>query len=176
MKELSLFIDESGDSNNPQTQYFLITVVIHDQSEEITDKVISYEKSLVVADLPNIPFHSEPLLNGHGAYEDLPIRIRKKMLYSFNVLIQRLPIRYKTFVYRHNEYGNAQTLFNILKRDLTELFSSNLEFFQLFEHVKICYDNGQDIVRRALYESIEHALSRQAIIKKRPTMTEYRLA
>ena len=106
MKELSLFIDESGDSST-QTRYFLLTVVIHNQSEEITDKIISYEKSLVLADLPNIPFHSEPLLNGHEVYEDLEIKTRKKLLYSFNVLVQRLPIQYKTLVYKHSEYGNA---------------------------------------------------------------------
>lgn len=175
MKELSLFIDESGDSST-QTRYFLLTVVIHNQSEEITDKIISYEKSLVLADLPNIPFHSEPLLNGHEAYEDLEIKTRKKLLYSFNVLVQRLPIQYKTLVYKHSEYGNAQTLANILRRDLAELFTGYLSFFQSFEHVKIYYDNGQDVVKRAVYESVESTLSKQAIIKKRTTMTEYRLA
>lgn len=151
-------------------------MVIHNQSEEITDKIISYEKSLVLADLPNIPFHSEPLLNGHEAYEDLEIKTRKKLLYSFNVLVQRLPIQYKTLVYKHSEYGNAQTLANILRRDLAELFTGYLSFFQSFEHVKIYYDNGQDVVKRAVYESVESTLSKQAIIKKRTTMTEYRLA
>lgn len=90
-------------------------------------------------------------------------------------MVQRLPIRYRTLVYRHSEYGNTQTLANILRRDLTELFSDNLEFFQSFERVKIYYDNGQDIVKRTLYESVEPTLSKQAIIKKRTTMTEYRL-
>lgn len=175
MKELSLFIDESGDSST-QTRYFLLTVVIHNQSEEITDKIISYEKSLVLADLPNIPFHSEPLLNGHEVYEDLEIKTRKKLLYSFNVLVQRLPIQYKTLVYKHSEYGNAQTLANILRRDLAELFTGYLSFLQSFEQVKIYYDNGQDVVKRAVYESVESTLSKQAIIKKRTTMTEYRLA
>ena len=84
MKELSLFIDESGDSNSPHTRYFLITVVVHNQSEGITDKIISYEKSLVLADLPNIPFHSEPLLNGHGAYEGISIKVRKNYIPSMS--------------------------------------------------------------------------------------------
>lgn len=30
-----------------------------------------YEQALSRADLPNIPFYSEPLLNGHGTYEGL---------------------------------------------------------------------------------------------------------
>ena len=42
--------------------------------------------------------------------------------------------------------------------------------------MKLYYDNGQEIVKRALYDSVEFALSKQAIEKKRTTMTEYRLA
>ena len=175
MKELSLFIDESGD-NSLQSRYFLLTMVIHEQSEDIANKVIAYERSLAIANLPNIPFHSEPLLNGHEAYEELNISIRKKLLYSFNVLVQRLPIRYKTLVYKQSEYGEAKTLAKILKRDLEALFIENLEFFQSFEHVKVYYDNGQGMVKRALHDSVEVALSKQAIVKKLTTMTEYRLA
>lgn len=131
---------------------------------------------MVLADLPNIPFHSEPLLNGHEDYEALDIQNRKKLLYSFNVMIQRLPICYSTFVYKQHEFDNAEKLVERMERDLKELFNENLEFFQSFDKVKIYYDNGQEIVKRALHEAVESSLSKQAIEKKRTTMTEYRLA
>ena len=63
-----------------------------------------------------------------------------------------------------------------MKRDVSLILSGDLEFFQSFEKVKIYYDNGQEIVKRALYEAVESSLSKQAIEKKRTTMTEYRLA
>jgi hypothetical protein len=107
--ELSIFVDESGDRGG-KARYYLLTLVIHDQSDAIADKVARYEESLLRADLPNIPFHSEPLLNGHGPYESLPIAQRKKMLYSFGVMVQRLPISYVTFVYRRSEFGDLGTL------------------------------------------------------------------
>lgn len=175
MRELSIFVDESGDKSK-HTRYFLLTVVIHDQGESIVEKVLSYESALATADLPNIPFHSEPLLNGHGDYADLTIKQRKRLLYSFGIFVQRLPIRYKTFVYRQSEFENPTKLFDRLKRDISELMIDNLQFFQAFDHVKIYYDNGQELVKQALYDAMYRCLSKQAVIRKRTTMTEYRLA
>ena len=42
-----------------------------------------------------------------------------------------------------------------MKRDLSSVFTENLEFLQSFEHVKIYYDNGQELVKRAPFGSIE---------------------
>lgn len=63
-----------------------------------------------------------------------------------------------------------------MKHDICTLFYQYLEFFQEFDHVKIYYDNGQSIVRQALDQSVSFMLSKQAIIQRRTTMTEYRLA
>ena len=93
-KELSIFVDESGDRVG-LSKYYLLTLVMHNQSMSIADKITKYENSLAQKNLPNTPFHSEPLLNGRGDYRNLSIEARKKLFYSFNVLAQRLPISYK---------------------------------------------------------------------------------
>ena len=175
MSELSIFIDESGDKTTP-AQYFILTLVLHDQSKSIANDISVYEQSLANADIPNIPFHSEPLLNGHGDYEDMTLEHRKKILSAFSSLVRFLPINYKSFVYKRSYFDSIEKLAVRMKRDISLTFSDNLEFFQSFNHVKIYYDNGQDIVKRAIYESVESILSKQAVIKKRTTMTEYRLA
>ena len=175
MKELSVFVDESGDKSL-HARYFLVTVVIHDQANKITEKINAYEQSLATADLPNIPFHSEPLLNGHEGYADLSLSQRKKLLYSFNVLVQRLPIQYATFVYKHRKRKDPEVLAQHIERDLTALINEHLQLFQDFDKVKIYYDNGQKLVRQALYGAISSCLSQQAVIRKKTTMTEYRLA
>ena len=61
--ELSVFVDESGDMVGV-SRYYLVTLVLHDQANDIREKVRHYEESLSRADLPNIPFHSEPLSKG----------------------------------------------------------------------------------------------------------------
>lgn len=175
MKELSVFVDESGDKST-HARYFLLTVVFHDQANKVTEKVNAYEQALATADLPNIPFHSGPLLNGHEAYTELSLSQRKKLLYSFNVLVQRLPIQYTTYIYRHRDHNDAEALARHIQRDLIALFDEHLGFFQSYDKVKIYYDNGQKIVKEALYGAISSCLSQQAVIHKKTTMTEYRLA
>ena len=66
-KELSIFVDESGDRGG-KARYYLLTLVFHDQADSIAGAVTGYEAKLARADLPNIPFHSEPLMNGHKDY------------------------------------------------------------------------------------------------------------
>lgn len=105
----------------------------------------------------------------------LELSQRKDLLVAFNVLVQRLPIRYKTFVYKRSEFEDVSKLAARMKRDLSWMLFDHLEFFQGFDNVKVYYDNGQDIVKRTLDESVSFALSKQAIEKRRTTMTEYRL-
>ena len=173
-KELSIFVDESGDRGG-KARYYVLALVLHDQAENIAEKVGRYEESLLRADLPNIPFHSEPLLNGHGSYEGMPIESRKKLLYSFNVLVQRLPLKYKTFVYRRSEFEDLAKLTARMKRDISGLLFDHLEFFQGFDEVKVYYDNGQDIVKRALDQSIGFVLSKGTVERRKTSMTDYRL-
>ena len=174
-KELSIFVDESGDRAG-QSRYYLLTLVLHDQSESIIETVKIYEDSLAYKDLPNIPFHSEPLLNGRGSYRNIPIESRKKLLYSFNVLAQRLPVLYKTFMYKRSEFLDPRVLSLRMKRDISNLLFENLEFFQQFDTVKVYYDNGQDIVKKALNESLGFVLSTGVVKHRKTSMTEYRLA
>lgn len=175
MQELSIFVDESGDKTS-KSRYFILTLVIHDQSCSIASEITAYERSLASANLPNIPFHSEPLLNGHGEYGELEPRQRKKLLSAFGALTRYLPIQYQAFVYRRREFPDIEKLVARMKRDASGMIMSHLVYFQGFDQVKLYYDNGQAIVKKALDEAIYSTLSKEAIVKKRTTMTEYRLA
>lgn len=88
-KELSIFVDESGDRGG-KARYYLLTLVFHDQADSIAEAVTGYEAKLARADLPNIPFHSEPLMNGHKDYEFLDIEQRKVMLAYFSSFVRKL--------------------------------------------------------------------------------------
>lgn len=89
-----------------------------------------YEQALSRADLPHNPFRSEPMLNGHGTYEGLEPSQRKQLLWSFNVLVQRLPISYATFFYRRSEYPNPEDLSRRMEHDI-EAFTSDSPDFSL---------------------------------------------
>lgn len=53
MLELSILADESGDKSD-HAKYYLLTLVFHNQADSIIDLVMTYERSLADADLPNI--------------------------------------------------------------------------------------------------------------------------
>lgn len=171
-KELSIFVDESGDRGG-EARYYLLTLVFHDQANDIMREILAYEKRLSVAGLPNIAFHSEPLLNGHKEYGNLTIEQRKKMLVTFSALVRRLPISYTSFVYRRNEYDDLAKLTARMKRDISNLLYDRLQFFQSFDEVKVYYDNGQDIVKQALDQSICFMLSKGVVERRKTSMTDY---
>lgn len=164
-KELSIFVDESGDRSG-RARYYLITLVFHDQSDGIMGEINRYKMRLAENGLPDVAFRSEPLLNGHKEYGGLTVEQRKKMLVMFSTLVRRLPIRYASFAYRRSEFEDLPKLTTRMKRDISNLLFDHLQLFQSFDDVKVYYDDGQDIVKQALDQSIGFVLSK-GIVKRR---------
>ena len=175
MSDLSVFVDESG-TQEGMTEYYVITYVLHDQTDDISWRISSYEDALARKGLPNIPFHATPLMRAHDAYANLDIGQRKYLLMSFNMLVQKLPIRYRSFVYRSREFGDAQRLQSLIRRDLAMLLVDNLSYFQSFDHVKIYYDQAQWAVSKALEAAFDYALAKEAIVRRESDYRTFRLA
>lgn len=57
--ELSLFCDDSG-SDALDSHHYLLTLVIHDQSDSITGSITRYERALANKGLPDLAFHVSP--------------------------------------------------------------------------------------------------------------------
>lgn len=62
-----------------------------------------------------------------------------------------------------------------MKRDISDLLFDHLDFFQEFDEVKVYYDNGQDIVKQALDQTIGFVLSKGVVERRKTSMTDYRL-
>ncbi len=93
MKELSIFIDESGDAG-PVSKYYIVTLVFHEQDKAIEPCIKRYEQLLGDQSLDIMPFHFGPLLTGHDDYKWQEVQRRKKQLSAFTMLVQHLPITY----------------------------------------------------------------------------------
>lgn len=106
----------------------MLTLVFHDQAESITEAVAGYEARLARADLPNIPFRSEPFINGHKDYANLGISQRKAMLACFSSFVRKLPISYTTFAYRRSEFADLDKLTERMRRDISEVLLNHLGF------------------------------------------------
>ena len=191
MRELSIFVDESG-SDGLSDRHYLLTVVMHDQSESIADSIAAYEGALRAKGLPDIPFHASPLMNGKDQYSGLDLRMRKMLLGSFRVFFRHMPVRYRTFAYATKEFASLDKLAAAMRRDIVNfLFDNlaaamrrdivnflfdNLAQLQAYDAVKVYYDNGQHSIAESLHRAIEYALSKDAVIYRSAQPSEYRLS
>lgn len=172
MSDISVFCDESGGENG-HSEYCLVTLVFHDQEDDITERLDGYKRSLASAGLPFVPFHASPCMYGKDGYKDLDISVRKGMLMKFFMFQRALPYRYKTFAYRRKEVDDASKFTARLKRDLAVFLTDNLEYFQGFDRVKIYYDGGQSMVTQAIHAAIDYVLSKNAVLYRDASADAY---
>lgn len=172
MSEVSIFADESGGQGG-HSKYYALTLVFHDQSDDIMVEVEKYRRGLAMRGLEDIPLHAGPLLTGHDSYEDMDIKDRKGYLTMFFQLLQHLPIRYTTFVYRRSELVDDDAFVSRMRRDIVDLVFDNLKYFQVFDEVKVYYDDGQEIVAKALRGAFEYAISKNSLLYRKTRSTDY---
>lgn len=175
LRELSCFLDESG-SDNLRDRYYLLTLVLHEQSDPIYDGIRAYERSLAERGLPDVPFHAGPLLTGHDAYEGMDVATRRRLLSSFRVFFRHLPICHTTFAFRMSEFATPDDVSAAMRRHLVEFLFDRLDYLQSFDDVKIYYDAGQHSIDVALHRAMDYALAREAVRYKPATASDYRLS
>lgn len=177
-KILSAFLDEAGQERKwePGDKWYLLTLVLHDQDDDISRHVTAYENYIRQKGLPDIPFHMVELMHGRRSYEGVELSDRKRLLMSFNALVQRLPIRYHTFAYKRSEFDDYRELSERMKRDLKTFIGEHLKEFQLFDTVAIYYDGGQSAVTQAVHGAFDEALSANTAEYKKLRFQERRLS
>lgn len=178
-KDLSIFVDESGDPGS-ESKYYIVTLVLHDQSDSLRKFESDYQSALREQGLPDIPMHASPLVNGHDEYRNMDVELRKKHLSAFRIFSQYLPFRYACFCYRKNQLSkdssSSNSFIQRIRKDLAIFFIDQLEYLQQFEAVKIYYDNGQALVTKALHDAVGYALSKEAIVYRDASPARYRFS
>ena len=179
MKDLSIFVDESGDPGT-ESKYYLIALVFHDQSDGFERYEADYLQALRTKGLRDIPLHLSPLLNGNDRYRGMDVEERKRYLAAFRVFLQYLPFTYAVFAYKKSELDvdllAPRGAIQRIRRDLAIYLLDHLEYLQQFDEVKIYYDNGQSLVTETLHDAVEFALSKEAIIYRDASPQRYRLS
>ena len=98
MKELSIFVDESGDFGDyaEHSSYYIISLVLHDQTIDIRHDVDWLETRLAELGYPNHCMHSGPVIRNEQEYRKDTIENRRKLLKAFMVFFRKLDITCKT--------------------------------------------------------------------------------
>ena len=145
MKELSIFIDESGDYGDfdIHSPYYIVTLVFHDQSVDISDSIANLDKAIRLLDLPNNTIHMGPLIRREKEYRNYPRSLRIKAFRCLFSFAQKTQFSHQSFLVEMKQVNNRLEWNARLTKAIGSFVRDNLSFFLGYDAVKIYYDNGQ---------------------------------
>ena len=146
MKELSVFIDESGDFGEVKERpaYYLVTFVFHNQDNDIKQQVRKLEESIKNAGFNVEYIHTGPVIRREEIFARYSIDERRKLLYKMLNFVNACPISYLTVVVNRKEAVDKVSLSGKLAKAINITMSAHHDFFSSFDNIIVYYDNGQN--------------------------------
>lgn len=145
MKELSVFIDESGDFGETKEwpAYYLVTFVFHDQDDGIEEQVSKLEESVRSSGFDIEYIHTGPVIRREEVFARYSIDERRKLLYKMLNFVNRCPISHLTVIVDRRAATDKIVLSGKLAKAIHRALSERIEFFSEFDKIIVYYDNGQ---------------------------------
>ena len=175
MSELSIFIDESGDFGeyDYHSPYYIITMVFHNQDDDISGPLAKLEQDLSNRGLPEHCVHTGPIIRRENEYEFLTIEERRRILNSMVTFIKHLDIRYHCVHIEKKHIEDSVQAVAKLSKQISQFIKDHYTEFLDYQNVKIYYDNGQVEVTKLLASVFTILLPRVEMRKVVPS--DYRL-
>lgn len=176
MKELSIFVDESGDFGEyaKHAPYYIVTMVFHDQSVDISSNINVLDNALKQMGYGDgQAIHTEPLIRREKPYQYFQPNERRAIFSKLFYFALNCDIKYKSFIFKKSEFENIFKMEARMARDMSQFICENLDFFQSYEKVILYYDNGQHELNRILNTLLATQLTNYEVRKVLPN--EYRL-
>lgn len=151
-KELSIFIDESGDFGeyDPRSPFYIISMVTHDQRNDISGQIRNLDRVLLETELKRDFVHVGPLIRREAEYQNLSVKERLRILKKLLAFVDKVEFKHGSFVVEKKHIKSDKGLIQKLSRQLSDFIRGHYPYFTSFDKLKIYYDNGQDGVVRIL--------------------------
>lgn len=153
MKELSIFVDESGDFGEYaiHSPYYIVTMILHDQDHDISSDVAKLDAEMRnLGYMHEFAIHTEPLIRKEEIYNNVPPNERRAIFSKLFFFTLNSDIKYKSFLFEKKKYGDTFQLEARMAKEISFFLRSNLEYFQGYDNVILYYDNGQRQLTRIL--------------------------
>lgn len=175
LKELSIFIDESGDFGEygHHSPYYIITMIFHDQQEDVQPAISRLKQELSYLKLDNLCIHTGPIIRKEEIYVNMSVDERRRIFNKMVAFIRQINIRYKCFYIEKKHISDVVEATGRLSKQISRFIRGHYEDFLAFDDVKIYYDNGQVEVSKIL-SSVFNALLPNPIFRK-VMPSEYKL-
>jgi len=148
MKELSIFVDESGDFGqySPHSPYYLFSLVFHNQDDSIESNVKKLDNKLTNHGFSIHAIHTGPIIRNEGFYKDYSPEERKKLFNDLLFFAKSVKFKYHIiFVNKKEHIGKniKSELVNDLSKKLASFIRDNESYFKEFDKIIVYYDYGQ---------------------------------
>ncbi len=145
MKELSIFIDESGDFGNycENSPYYIVTLVFHNQENKIVEDINKLNTALDECSLGQHTIHSGPLIRREKNYINIDIKERFKIFNKLFHFTRNVNIKYKNIIINKKSILSQLDMSNQISKNLSIFIKENFKYFSSYEKIIIYYDNGQ---------------------------------
>ena len=176
MKELSIFVDESGDfgAYEKHSPFYIFSLVFHNQAHTIEQQIKLLEEGLNNLNLSKEHcFHAGPIIRREEDYQFLSIKERRRCLNRIMTFAKNIDISYTVFSIEKKHLSSSLDLTVQLSKKLSKFIRENYGFFSEFDHIVLYYDNGQVELGKLLATVFSILLPQTEIRKVTPV--NYRL-
>ena len=146
MKELSIFVDESGDFGPyaKHSPYYLVTMVFHDQRKSIDKELqVLREKMAYTAYGADHCFHAMPIIRRESDYRMLDLDERRKLMGALLGFVRKTNISYHTFFVEKSPGITSLDISAMLSKQISTFFTQYSNFFREYDKIVVYYDYGQ---------------------------------
>ena len=152
MKELSVFVDESGDfgAYDHHAPYYLVTLVFHDQSANILPDIQRLQSIMRDCGITENTVHTGPLIRRESEYRNLSVLERRKIFNFLFNFVRAIDVTYETVVVEKKQLSDERDLNAQLSKQIGAFLRSRLEALSAYDKVIVYYDKGQAELTRIL--------------------------
>lgn len=176
MKELSIFVDESGDFGeySYHSPYYIVTMIFHNQNNDITEPIKKFNHELMLLGFEQEHcVHNGPIIRREAPYQNLDIKERRRIFNKMVAFARQLDISFKCFHIEKKHITDTIEAFGKLSKQLSLFIRENYNYFLSFDIIKVYQDNGQIELTRILSSVLNAVLPDVEFRKVLPS--EYRL-
>ncbi len=172
MKELSIFVDESGDFGEYNSRFapqYVFSMVFHEQDNDIEHSIKLIDREMANLGFFNHVVHTSPLIRKEEVYCNLSPNERRAIFTKLFFFFKSAPLTYKSFVFERKECTDEDSLKSRIKTSLERFLMDNYDYFSSFDKVILYYDNGQKQLASVLTEVLgEKLLSFERKLEVKP--------